>query len=30
VKLGFVSEAEFDGIVDRAKMVKPYVAAAAG
>jgi fumarate hydratase, class II len=30
MKLGFVSEAEFDRIVDPAKMVKPYVAAAAG
>jgi fumarate hydratase class II len=29
LKLGFVSEAEFDRIVDPAKMVKPYVAAAA-
>jgi fumarate hydratase class II len=28
LKLGFVSEAEFDRIVDPAKMVKPYVAAA--
>jgi fumarate hydratase, class II len=28
--LGFVSEEEFDRIVDPAKMVKPYVAAAAG
>jgi fumarate hydratase class II len=26
LKLGFVSEAEFDGIVDPAKMVRPYVA----
>ncbi len=30
LKLGFVSEAEFDRIVDPAKMVKPYVAATAG
>jgi fumarate hydratase, class II len=30
MKLGFVSEAEFDRIVDPAKMVTPYVAAAAG
>ena len=29
VKLGFVSEAEFDRIVDPKKMVKPYVASAA-
>src|SRR6266404_1949568 len=29
LKLGFVSEAEFDRIVDPKKMVKPYVAAAA-
>jgi fumarate hydratase class II len=29
LKLGFVSEAEFDRIVDPTKMVKPYVAAAA-
>jgi len=28
LKLGFVSEAEFDRIVDPAKMVKPYVATA--
>ena len=28
LKLGFVSEAEFDRIVDPSKMVKPYVAAA--
>jgi fumarate hydratase class II len=28
LKLGFVSEAEFDRVVDPAKMVKPYVAAA--
>jgi fumarate hydratase class II len=28
LKLGFVGEAEFDRIVDPAKMVKPYVAAA--
>ena len=27
LKLGFVSETEFDRIVDPAKMVKPYVAA---
>jgi fumarate hydratase class II len=27
LELGFVSEAEFDRIVDPAKMVKPYVAA---
>jgi fumarate hydratase class II len=27
LKLGFVSEAEFDKVVDPAKMVKPYVAA---
>ncbi len=27
LKLGFVSEAEFDRVVDPAKMVKPYVAA---
>jgi fumarate hydratase class II len=27
-KLGFVTEAEFDRIVDPAKMVKPYVATA--
>jgi len=26
LKLGFVSEAEFDRVVDPAKMVKPYVA----
>ncbi|MFL5282432.1 MAG: hypothetical protein ACJ8AW_15965 [Rhodopila sp.] len=26
LKLGFVTEAEFDRIVDPAKMVKPYVA----
>jgi fumarate hydratase class II len=26
LKLGFVSEADFDRIVDPAKMVKPYVA----
>jgi fumarate hydratase, class II len=25
--LGFVSEAEFDRVVDPSKMVKPYVAA---
>ena len=30
LKLGFVTEAEFDRVVDPAKMVKPYVAAAAG
>jgi fumarate hydratase, class II len=30
IKLGFVSEADFDRIVDPARMVKPYVAAAAG
>jgi fumarate hydratase, class II len=29
LKLGFVSEAEFDQVVDPTKMVKPYVAAAA-
>jgi fumarate hydratase, class II len=29
LKLGFVSEAEFDRVVDPAKMVKPYVATAA-
>ena len=29
LKLGFVSEEEFDRVVDPAKMVKPYVAAAA-
>src|SRR5262249_16365901 len=28
LKLGFVSEAEFDRIVDPSKMVKPYVASA--
>src|SRR5690349_16503602 len=28
LKLGFVSEAEFDRVVDPAKMVKPYVASA--
>ena len=27
LKLGFVTEEEFDRIVDPAKMVKPYVAA---
>jgi fumarate hydratase class II len=27
LKLGFVSEAEFDRVVDPKKMVKPYVAA---
>jgi len=26
--LGFVTEAEFDRVVDPSKMVKPYVAAA--
>jgi fumarate hydratase class II len=30
LKLGFVTEEEFDRVVDPAKMVKPYVAAAAG
>jgi fumarate hydratase class II len=30
LQLGFVTEAEFDRVVDPAKMVKPYVAAAAG
>jgi fumarate hydratase, class II len=30
LKLGFVTEAEFDRVVDPQKMVKPYVAAAAG
>jgi fumarate hydratase, class II len=30
LKLGFVTEAEFDRIVDPKKMVRPYVAAAAG
>jgi fumarate hydratase class II len=30
LKLGFVDEAEFDRVVDPAKMVRPYVAAAAG
>src|SRR5271170_5806664 len=30
LQLGFVSEEEFDRVVDPAKMVKPYVAAAAG
>ncbi len=29
LKLGFVSEAEFDRIVDPSKMVRPYVATAA-
>jgi fumarate hydratase class II len=29
LKLGFVSEAEFDRVVDPKKMVRPYVAAAA-
>ena len=28
LKLGFVSEDEFDRVVDPAKMVKPYVATA--
>jgi len=28
LKLGFVSEAEFDRVVDPAKMVRPYVASA--
>jgi len=28
LKLGFVSEAEFDRVVDPKKMVNPYVAAA--
>ncbi len=28
-KLGFVTEAEFDRVVDPKKMVKPYVATAA-
>jgi fumarate hydratase class II len=28
LKLGFISEAEFDRIVDPKKMVRPYVAAA--
>jgi fumarate hydratase, class II len=28
LKLGFVTEAEFDRVVDPKKMVKPYVAAA--
>jgi fumarate hydratase class II len=28
LKLGFVTQAEFDRVVDPAKMVKPYVAAA--
>jgi fumarate hydratase class II len=28
LKLDFVTEAEFDRVVDPAKMVKPYVAAA--
>ena len=28
LKLGFVTEEEFDRVVDPAKMVKPYVAAA--
>jgi fumarate hydratase class II len=26
LKLGYVTEAEFDRVVDPAKMVKPYVA----
>ena len=30
LKLGFVTEAEFDRVVDPRKMVKPFVAAAAG
>ena len=30
LKLGFVTEAEFDRVVDPRKMVKPYVAVAAG
>jgi fumarate hydratase class II len=30
LKLGFVTEEEFDRVVDPAKMVKPYVAAATG
>jgi fumarate hydratase class II len=30
LKLGFVTEAEFDRVVDPKKMVEPYVAAAAG
>jgi fumarate hydratase class II len=30
LKLGFVTEAEFDRVVDPKKMVKPYVATAAG
>jgi fumarate hydratase, class II len=30
LKLGFVTEEEFDRVVDPAKMVKPYVAVAAG
>jgi fumarate hydratase class II len=30
LQLGFVTEAEFDRVVDPVKMVKPYVAAAAG
>ena len=29
LKLGFVTEEEFDRIVDPTKMVRPYVAAAA-
>jgi hypothetical protein len=29
LKLGFVTEAEFERVVDPKKMVKPYVAAAA-
>jgi fumarate hydratase class II len=28
LKLGFVTEAEFDRVVDPKKMVKPYIAAA--
>jgi fumarate hydratase class II len=30
LKLGFISEAEFDRIVDPKKMVTPYVATGAG
>ena len=30
LKLGFVTEEEFDRVVDPAKMVRPYVAAAPG
>ena len=29
LKLGFVTEAEFDRVVDPTKMVRPYVATAA-